>query len=421
MIVTMSAVTVCGSSQDVTTGPASSGSATPAAPDVADVAAASGPQVSEAAAEGVAALDCASGTASGMTTTETPPAPGEQREPAAVVAEALRAKQVMPEAAGAVEVPRASTARAVGRPVGGHPAAPPSVPRPPGPAAGEVPPAGGGRWPGCRRVGRGRRGRRHRRAGDARRRRRLPGRPARGSGRRVGAGPRLLEPGTAVGVLGRGDGDRGARVTRRRGLVGLAAAVLTLSVLAGCGPVTHTWQSSSIHFMYGPSLPGGGYRDRAREASGNWAGVGLPPRTFSSNAGPWTGDPCVNRTRGLLQRHPPAPDRRGRPHARRHPRLHPDRPGHRGQRRHRDRRVGGLVGVELDGHLAQHHGPRVGGDARDGPRLGLVRRPSVRRACLAGPRRHTMCADLPRGTTGQRSPEVGDRNPVALAYGGPLA
>jgi hypothetical protein len=143
MIVTVSAVTACGSSQDVTTGPASSGSATPAAPDVEDVAGASGPLVSEAAAEGVAALDCASGTASGMTTTETPPAPGEQREPAAVVAEALRAKQVMPEAAGAVESlgPRLRERWAV-RSAGPTPAAPDaSVPRSSGPTAGEVPPA----------------------------------------------------------------------------------------------------------------------------------------------------------------------------------------------------------------------------------------------------------------------------------------
>jgi Matrixin len=210
-------------------------------------------------------------------------------------------------------------------------------------------------------------------------------------------------------------------VTRRRGLVGLAAAVLTLSVLAGCGPVTHTWQSSSIHFMYGPSLPGGGYRDRAREASANWAGVGLPPRTFSSNAGPWTGDPCVNRTRGLSNGiHLRRIDGAGHTLAATHACIRTDRA------------IVVNVDIVIDAseawwvsnstaispntmdlesvvtHEMGHAWGWFGGHLSGGP-------------CQPGPRRHTMCADLPRGVTGQRSPEVGDRNPVALAYGGPLA
>lgn len=103
MTITMSAAAACGSAGDVTAGPGTSGSTTSTAGEVADVAAAPGPPLSDAAAEGVEALDCASGTATGMTTTEEAPAPGDQREPAEVVAHALRANEVAPEAAGAVE------------------------------------------------------------------------------------------------------------------------------------------------------------------------------------------------------------------------------------------------------------------------------------------------------------------------------
>jgi hypothetical protein len=103
MLVTLSATAACGSEGDVTAGTGTPGSATTTVGDVADVAAAPGPLLSDAATEGVEALDCTSGTATGMTTTEEAPAPGDQREPAEVVADALRANEVAPEAAGAVE------------------------------------------------------------------------------------------------------------------------------------------------------------------------------------------------------------------------------------------------------------------------------------------------------------------------------
>lgn len=143
VVVTMSVASACGSAGDVATGPGTPGSATTAVPDVADVAAAPGPPLSEAGAEGVEALDCASGTASGMTTTVAPPAPGERREPAAAVAEALRAEQVVPEAARALESlgPRLRERWAV-RPAGPAPAAPdPAAPPSSGRTAGEAPPA----------------------------------------------------------------------------------------------------------------------------------------------------------------------------------------------------------------------------------------------------------------------------------------
>lgn len=139
MAITVSAVGGCGSEGEVATGPGSSASGAGSAPRGADGAAAP-PPLDEAAAGDVEALDCASGLASGMTTTVAPPAPGERREPASAVAEALRAKQVVPEAARAVESlgPRLRERWAV-RPAAPAPDA--VAPRSSAPAAADAPPA----------------------------------------------------------------------------------------------------------------------------------------------------------------------------------------------------------------------------------------------------------------------------------------
>jgi hypothetical protein len=201
--------------------------------------------------------------------------------------------------------------------------------------------------------------------------------------------------------------------------VSLAVVVLVLSVLAGCSPMTHRWESSSIRFMYGPSLPGGSYRDRVREASGNWAGLGLPPRTFSANAGPWTGNPCTNLTRGLTNGvHMRTIDGGGRILAATYACIRTDRP------------VVINVDIVIDASEAwwPSNSTAISPNSMDlesvvthemGHAWGWFGGHLTGAPCQPGPRRHTMCADLIRGTTGQRTPESGDYLPVLRAYGGP--
>ena len=92
----------CGSGDEGTraTGAGDTSSETTFAPLAAE---GQGRPLTPGAAAGVAALDCTSGAASSLSHTEVPPAPGDTRTAATVVAEALRAKQVVPEAAAAVE------------------------------------------------------------------------------------------------------------------------------------------------------------------------------------------------------------------------------------------------------------------------------------------------------------------------------
>lgn len=199
----------------------------------------------------------------------------------------------------------------------------------------------------------------------------------------------------------------------------LAVVVLALSVLAGCSPVTHTWESSSIRFMYGPSLPGGSYRDRVREASGNWAGLGLPPRTFSANAGPWTGNPCTNLSRGLTNGvHMRTIDGGGRILAATYACIRTDRP------------VVINVDIVIDASEAwwPSNSTAISPNSMDlesvvthemGHAWGWFGAHLTGAPCQPGPNRHTMCADLIRGTTGQRTPQPGDYLPVLRAYGGP--
>jgi hypothetical protein len=212
-------------------------------------------------------------------------------------------------------------------------------------------------------------------------------------------------------------------VTRRaRRAAALAALALGLSVTSACGPVTHVWEGSVVRFTYGPSLPGGAWRDRVREASGNWAGLGLPPRQFAASpAGTWTSNPCTNLTRGLVNGiHRRALDGPGGLLASTATCMRTDRPA--------------LVNVDIVfdatevwwvsdssaispntidlesvathemGHAWGWLGPHLSGSV-----------------CSPGPRRHTMCGSAPRGSVGLRSVERGDKNPVALAYGGPLS
>ena len=60
------------------------------------------PLPASAAAE-VGSLDCLSQTASGLTTSRLPPAPGETRDSASVIVAALRAHHVVPDAADAID------------------------------------------------------------------------------------------------------------------------------------------------------------------------------------------------------------------------------------------------------------------------------------------------------------------------------
>lgn len=209
-------------------------------------------------------------------------------------------------------------------------------------------------------------------------------------------------------------------ITRRRAAV--AALALGLAVIGGCSPVTQTWASSTIRLTYGPTLPAGAMRDRAREASANWAGIGLPARSFSASpaGAQWTSDPCANLGRGLVNGLHVGPiDGPGGILASTQSCVRTDRPEMANVDIVFDAQEVWWTSdssaisprtIDFESVATHELGHAWGwlGDHLSGT------------PCNPGPSRATMCADLPPGSVGQRTPQKEDRNPIARAYGGPV-
>jgi Matrixin len=208
-----------------------------------------------------------------------------------------------------------------------------------------------------------------------------------------------------------------ALTPRRVASLALLAAVVV--GVAACSPVTHRWDIEPVTFTFGPSMPvTGGYRDRVREGSTNWDGLGLPQRTFLASApGTWTTDPCENLIRNLHNGvHLRGIDGPGGTLALTAPCVWTDRPAMANVDIVFDSAEAWWVsdssaipaGASDFESVATHElGHAWGwlGDHLSGPTL-----------CGDSGPRHTMCAFHWPGTTDQRTPEQGDRDPIVAAY-----
>ena len=212
-------------------------------------------------------------------------------------------------------------------------------------------------------------------------------------------------------------------MTRHRHMRSHIPALLACALaLIGCSPVTHHWEPTAITFTFGSSMPStGGYRDRARDGSANWVGLGLPARTFvSTGPGTWTTDPCENLNRGLVNGlHLRPIDGAGSTLATTASCVWLDRPAMANVDIVFDDDETWWVSdaasippsaADFESVATHEMGHAWGwlGDHLSGPTL----------CGDSGGPRHTMCAHHWLGTTNQRTPEQGDRDPVAAAYGG---